>query len=326
MAVSRSHGEHRIPSSHTSMRSLRQCGAFRRVFVEDRVGVVDVDQHAPRRRRQLAPATRSCRRRPTAADGRCRAPTCSTAPRRGISSSRPEGAVDQHAIAARHGVEHLGRDRAQPRCVERAGAARDVADQHADVVARHRVLAVRRVRRGLARPAPARAASDPARRESGTRRRRARCGGAARRSSASSTRSSGKPVLRSSATGSVHHSGSAVPRSRSMSRPVEWSTWPSISTTAAIAVSRTPRFGCSAGLARICSRMSGEALNRMPSRRCRAARRSTIACAPWPARCPSARRRSCGNCSSTAESRRRRRVPRMVMRIVDRYRNNAPPD
>ena len=80
-----------------------------------------------------------------------------------------------------------------------------------------------------------------------------------------STRSTGLPWRRSSSTGSVHHSGSGVPRSRSMKRPVAWSIWPSISTTPAIAVSRWARAGCITLLLRICSRMSGEALNRMPS-------------------------------------------------------------
>ena len=177
----------------------------------------------------------------------------------------PEGAVDQHAIAARHGVEHLGRDRAQPRRVEDAAAARDVADQHADVVARHWVLAVRRVRRGLAASAAARAASGPARRESGTWRRPARCGGAARRSSGRARAAAASRCSGLRPPGRCTTAAAALPRSRSISNPVAWSTWPSISTTAAIAVSRTPRAGCSAGLARICSRMSGEALNRMPS-------------------------------------------------------------
>ncbi len=80
-----------------------------------------------------------------------------------------------------------------------------------------------------------------------------------------STRSTGLPSLRSCITGSVHHSGSGEPRSRNMNSPVEWSICPSISTTPAIAVSRTARAGCSTGCERICSRMSGEALNSTPS-------------------------------------------------------------
>src|SRR5450755_1791636 len=50
-----------------------------------------------------------------------------------------------------------------------------------------------------------------------------------------------------------------------MKRPVVWSIWPSISTTPAIAVSRSTRAGCRTALERICSRMSGEALKSTPS-------------------------------------------------------------
>ena len=46
-----------------------------------------------------------------------------------------------------------------------------------------------------------------------------------------------------------------------MNSPVVWSIWPSISTIARTAVSRSARAGCSAGNVRICASMSGEALN-----------------------------------------------------------------
>src|SRR5262249_51785306 len=50
--------------------------------------------------------------------------------------------------------------------------------------------------------------------------------------------------------------------SGSASRPAVWSISPPVSTTAAIGLTRRPSRGCSAGMAAICSRKSGDALNR----------------------------------------------------------------
>ena len=81
------HSSISMPSQATSMPRARARARSARVLVEDRVRVVDVDQHLARRRRQPRRATRACRPRRSAADGPCRAHVC--ARRRGaiISSS-----------------------------------------------------------------------------------------------------------------------------------------------------------------------------------------------------------------------------------------------
>ena len=108
-----------------------------------------------------------------------------------------------------------------------------------------------------------------------------------------------------------------------MKRPVAWSIWPSISSTAAMAVSRTARFGCSTGLALICSSTSGEALNRMPSRE-PAGRTKIDDCVrafarTAPLRTPAQLRQlqfHCGKPPPAAE-------PRMVMCMVNERRPGA---
>ncbi len=71
---------------------------------------------------------------------------------------------------------------------------------------------------------------------------------------------SGKPVLRSSWTISVHHTWCGQP-SRRLSRPVVWSIWLSINTIALMPVSRNARPGCIGAKPCNCARMSGEALH-----------------------------------------------------------------
>jgi hypothetical protein len=66
--------------------------------------------------------------------------------------------------------------------------------------------------------------------------------------------------LSSRQTVAVQYRGRACRFSRSISRPVTWSICASISITAAMPLSRWARAGCRAGVARICARMSGEAL------------------------------------------------------------------
>ncbi|MDT4854716.1 hypothetical protein FQZ97_890350 [compost metagenome] len=70
----------------------------------------------------------------------------------------------------------------------------------------------------------------------------------------------GKPLEMSENTSGVASRGSGVWRSRSISRPVTWSICASISSTAAMPLSRMARAGCSSGASRIWVRMSGEAL------------------------------------------------------------------
>jgi hypothetical protein len=138
-----------IPSSHTSMRA-RQRRALGRVLVEDRIGVVDVDQEAPGRRRQFAePLDHSARTRlRQVAD---LAGQLGSDAQAGHFIVGPEGSVDHHCIGVRHGIERGRVDRAEARCIEQAPPAPDICDRDADVVARNRMVAVRRVRRRLAR-------------------------------------------------------------------------------------------------------------------------------------------------------------------------------
>ena len=70
----------------------------------------------------------------------------------------------------------------------------------------------------------------------------------------------GKPLEMSENTSGVASRGSGVLRSRSISRPVTWSICASISSTAAMPLSRMARPGCRAGVRWIWVRMSGEAL------------------------------------------------------------------
>ena len=74
----------------------RELGALRRILVENRIGVVDVDEDPARRPRAAARATRACRRRRSAADGRCRGRACATSQRDHLVVA-PERAVDEHA-------------------------------------------------------------------------------------------------------------------------------------------------------------------------------------------------------------------------------------
>ncbi|MCY1305526.1 hypothetical protein D9M70_553340 [compost metagenome] len=71
---------------------------------------------------------------------------------------------------------------------------------------------------------------------------------------------SGKPLLRSCRTMSVHQTWCGQP-SRRLSRPVTWSIWLSSRMIAAMPVSRGRRAGCSGGKASSWARMSGEALH-----------------------------------------------------------------
>jgi len=71
---------------------------------------------------------------------------------------------------------------------------------------------------------------------------------------------SGKPVLRSSWTMSVHHTSWGQP-SRRLSRPVVWSIWLSIRIMALIPVSRRARPGCIGAKSWSCARISGEVLH-----------------------------------------------------------------
>lgn len=73
---------------------------------------------------------------------------------------------------------------------------------------------------------------------------------------------SGKPVVRSWWTMSVHHTWCGQP-SRRLSRPVVWSIWLSSRTMASIPVSRRARAGCIGANAWSWARMSGEALHRI---------------------------------------------------------------
>lgn len=70
----------------------------------------------------------------------------------------------------------------------------------------------------------------------------------------------GNPSPMSESTSGVASSGKGLARSRSISNPVTWSICASISSTAAMPLSRTARAGCNSGLARICASTSGEAL------------------------------------------------------------------
>jgi hypothetical protein len=226
----------------------------------------------------------------------------------------PEGAVHQHAVGARMAASTAAC--ARPGRARRRRCARwRVGERQADVVAVHRLLAVRRIGRRLAGQRQGARSARRARRRtpnslpsSGMRWRR-------RRSSVPARAGSGLPLRQVF----VHRVGAPQrqrrPRSRSMKRPVCGRPGrPSAARRRWRCRGGAP--GCRRGVARICSRMSGEALNSTQSlARRRRARRSTTACAAWRARCPRARRRNCGNCSSTAESRRRRRAPRTWMRM-----------
>ena len=76
-----------MPSYATSMPMARKAAALRRILIENRIGVVDVDEHLARLSAAGDRATRSCRPRPAGADVPCRAPASPTSPGRCISSS-----------------------------------------------------------------------------------------------------------------------------------------------------------------------------------------------------------------------------------------------
>ena len=78
----------------------------------------------------------------------------------------------------------------------------------------------------------------------------------------SSMLNSGKPVVRSWWTISVHQTSWGQP-SRRLSRPVVWSIWLSSRTMARMPVSRRARAGCSGAKPASWARMSGEALHRI---------------------------------------------------------------
>ena len=139
-------------------------------------------------------------------------------PRRGISSSRPEGAVDHHAVGALIASNTGGVIVAQPRRVEQRAAARAVGDRDADVVARDRPFAVRRIRRGLARQRQRAKATGRRRPAPGTACRRARCAAARRRSSARARAAPGCPGAGLPRPGRCTTAAAWRPRSRRLRR------------------------------------------------------------------------------------------------------------
>ena len=255
----------RSPSRRTRLRCRPRRSSARSgpVFVEDRVGVVDVDEHAAR---TLRAAATSCSIMPPG-------PLCGRWP---MSRARffdrpsadhlvvgPEGAVDQHAVGSlQHRARHAAGISPQARRVEQLAAAARGRGTSGRCCRPARTLAVRRVGRRLASTGNARHPRCRAMPGSRTARRRAHAMPAARRSSARSTCRIGMPVLRSSRTASVHPQRRAARRARAASagRSHGRSARPPARRRRS-PVSRSARCGCSAGFGAICWRMSGEALN-----------------------------------------------------------------
>ena len=192
------------------------------VFVEDRVGVVDVDQHLARRRRQPVEPLEHAARRRSAAGGRCRARACCETPSADHLVVGPERAVDQHAVGALHRVARRAASIApRPGRVERACGRWRVS-----VITRP-MLSPGTGARGAANTAPACSPARSARQRTpatpstaNARRRRARCAGGRRRSSG---RARAAPDCRASGPRRpcrCTRAASGAPRSRSMNRPV----------------------------------------------------------------------------------------------------------
>ncbi len=142
----------RSPGRRTPLRRRRPraCAPLRRGLVEDRVGVVDVDEQLARRGRQPAepvaimPPAPDCGRWPMLR------PVLVEKPRRIISSSVQKVPSTSTASARLIASQTGGVDLAQTRRVEDPPAGGGVLEGQADVVARHRAVAVRRIGRGLA--------------------------------------------------------------------------------------------------------------------------------------------------------------------------------
>ena len=115
------------------------------VLVEDRVGVVDVDQHLARGGRQLVQPLEHA-----ASAGLRQVPHGARGLGRGAEADHlvvgPQRAIDQHAVGGLHRRPHMRLHLAQPGRVEQALAAGRIDERDADVVARLRAVAVRRVR------------------------------------------------------------------------------------------------------------------------------------------------------------------------------------
>ena len=239
-----------------------QLGALGRVLVEDRVGVVDVDQHAGACPPAAAPATRACRRGRSAAGARCRARASSTGRDAIISSSRPEGAVDQHAGGALHRLATAAprwrRARARRRAARPLASSAITSAMLSPGSGASRcgeygagLLATASARQ-LTPATPATANASPSsaqvratrRRSSGRARRRSDCRASGRRSALS-----GAPQRPAAAP--TRAACTARWCGRPGRRPARCRRWP---------CRAAARAGCSSGCACSCARMSGEAL------------------------------------------------------------------
>ena len=264
-----------------------------RAIDQHRIGVVDVDVDAARRSPQRR--ERTVRRRRSAC-GPCGGRSCCRCRLRIISSSVnsvPSNSTtsargEARAAARASSRRRPARTRAAPRrriSTPTLAAPLAVVAVAAFQIERH--LAGQREQLGL----------DPARSAKPARRDRAAATPHQARARRTSDCRDGPSVS------AVAYEGERR-RSRKFNRPATWSISAPVSTTASIGLWRVSPRGCSAGVATICARRSGEAFSRIqcsPS-----PDTARLACVRAKHACPRPRRAGRrGSDSSTAESRLR---------------------